>query len=136
MSPCNPRLPLATFEIVQAEYARLYQLAPDLAEAVAAEIGGHTPTPPPRSRCRELLDELEEIDDEIAELESRRREVEAELAQERKELGAYQPNGDDPWGWRVDVRQQAEILLAQLRQYEGLEPEALVRVVHPEAVAT
>lgn len=31
---------------------------------------------------------------------------------------------------------QAEILLAQLRQYEGLEPEALVRVVHPEAVAT
>lgn len=134
MSPCNPRLPLATFEVVQAEYARLYELAPDLAEAVAAEIGGHTPTPPPRSRFRELLDELEEIDDEIAELESRRREVEAELAQERKELGACQPIG--AVGLAVAVRQQAEILLAQLRQYEGLEPEALVRVVHPEAVAT
>lgn len=118
------RLPIATLEPLQMEYARLQKVAPGLADALHRELATGVAPNTAAILPDELRDELWDLEREIERLEERRDEILDELSL-----------WDGPLPAKPEIVEQAETVRVLLKQYEGRESEVLKAVLQGQAVA-
>lgn len=107
-----PTLPIASFTVVQAEFARLANEVPHVARRVADELRGW-----PVTEEDDALSEIEEIEMEIADLEARLERLKAREGFDRS------------YNLTLKARDAAEAVHALLQQYEGIRSEVLEEVL-------
>lgn len=139
------RLPIQTFEVLQAEYGKLAMLDATVATLLWDEVLNDSPheardavrddgRPERQADVDELRMERERIEDEIADLEERLDQIEDELRVLGDSGGVDAI--DQKRTWPAKVVEQAATVRALLRQYENRDSEILAVVTRDRSEAT